>query len=203
MAAITEAEALQRLERMVPGLTQPEYADLLELAERPDTNARLSSADTEWAAAAVYAIGDLVVPTSRTGALFAATTAGAAAGAEPVWPSSGTVVDGAVTWELRDTGARWLPSYDLNAAAAEGWRWRAAKVADAYDFSTDGQSFDRSQLQAHALKMADYYAARVGQLVGSARSGALSIKLSPRAPYYRIRGARGGVDEFGDSDRHN
>jgi hypothetical protein len=54
----------------------------------------------------------------------------------------------------------WVETYDVNAAAAEGWRWKAGKVAGAFTFSTDGQSFQRAQIYAHCLKQAQLYATR-------------------------------------------
>ena len=48
-------------------------------------------------------------------------------------------------------------SYDLNAAAAAGWReWMASK-AGMYHFSADGASYDRQQWFAHCAQMAAYY----------------------------------------------
>lgn len=48
-------------------------------------------------------------------------------------------------------------SYDLDAAAAAGWReWMASK-ASLYRFSADGASYDRQQWFDHCAKMADYY----------------------------------------------
>lgn len=49
-------------------------------------------------------------------------------------------------------------AYDLNAAAADVWRMKAANVAKYYDFSTDNHSMSRSQMHKHYLEMADYYA---------------------------------------------
>lgn len=48
-------------------------------------------------------------------------------------------------------------SYDLNAAAAAGWReWMASK-AELYQFSADGASYNRQQWFLHCAQMADYY----------------------------------------------
>lgn len=52
----------------------------------------------------------------------------------------------------------WTPTWDLDAAASEGWSWKAAKVAGAYNFAEDGQRFDRSQMHAQCLAMARQYA---------------------------------------------
>lgn len=55
--------------------------------------------------------------------------------------------------------ARYLDgrSYDLAAAAAEGWRERMALTADDYTFSADGATYNRSDWFAHCSRMADYY----------------------------------------------
>lgn len=63
----------------------------------------------------------------------------------------------------------WTPTFDLNAAAAEGWRWKAGKQAPVHDISTDDQSARRAQIYEHCLLMADRYARKV---VGSIRVGA-------------------------------
>jgi hypothetical protein len=55
----------------------------------------------------------------------------------------------------------WTPTWDLNAAAAEGWRRKAGKVAGSFSFSTDGQSFNRSDMVKACLDMARTYSNRV------------------------------------------
>lgn len=54
----------------------------------------------------------------------------------------------------------WTAAYDLNSAASQLWGEKASGLAAKYDFSTDGQSFQRSQQMAHAEQRARYYAAR-------------------------------------------
>ena len=39
----------------------------------------------------------------------------------------------------------WIPTYDLNAAAAQIWEEKAAAIADEFTFSADGGSFSRSK----------------------------------------------------------
>lgn len=56
--------------------------------------------------------------------------------------------------------ADYVPTYDLNAAAAEIWTEKAGALAATYDFSADGGDFKRSQAAAQAMKMASYYASR-------------------------------------------
>lgn len=55
--------------------------------------------------------------------------------------------------------ARYLDgrSYDLNGAAAAGWRERAGMQADAYDFRVEGRQYSRSQWFKHCMDMAQYY----------------------------------------------
>lgn len=53
-------------------------------------------------------------------------------------------------------------SYDLNAAAADVWRTKAAQAASSYDISTDNHSLSRSQIMAQALQMAEYYSMQSG-----------------------------------------
>lgn len=55
----------------------------------------------------------------------------------------------------------WQPTYDLNAAAAEGWRRKAGKVVASFDFSADADSFSESQVHAMCLEQARVYAAKV------------------------------------------
>lgn len=48
-------------------------------------------------------------------------------------------------------------TYDLNLAAATLLEFWAATAARAYDFTADGATFRRSQMQAGLLKQAEYY----------------------------------------------
>lgn len=68
---------------------------------------------------------------------------------------------GVVTFAADQGGTAYFltgSAYDLNAAAAQVWRQKAAHLAQtAMDFSTDGHRFNRSQLVEHALLMAEKY----------------------------------------------
>lgn len=61
----------------------------------------------------------------------------------------------------------WVATYDLNAAAGAIWQEKAAALAGNYDFSTDGQSFQRSQAYNNAIGQARYYQSR--RKVGTTR----------------------------------
>lgn len=54
----------------------------------------------------------------------------------------------------------WTPTYDIDAAAAEGWRRKAGLAAARFSFAADGQRFDRAQIYAHCIQQADFYARR-------------------------------------------
>ena len=149
-----------------PTLSPAEIDDLMALARRPGPSGVDPDDEVEWTANMALAVDDYVVPPNRTGIRYLVTASDGAAGeTEPTWPASGAsvTVDG-VTYEGTTDGA-WTPTYDLYAAAAEGWRWKAGKVSNAFDFSTDQQSFDRSQMYDHCMKQAAFYDARAGTSV--------------------------------------
>jgi hypothetical protein len=62
-------------------------------------------------------------------------------------------------------------TYDLNAAAADVWRTKAAHFAGAYDVSTDNHTLKRSQLIAQAQQMAAMYASMGSNNVVDAERG--------------------------------
>lgn len=89
-----------------------------------------------------------------------------AAGSDPVL--SGDELDDLLAMcRLADAAGRapadpdWAPTWDLNRAAAEGWRWKAGKAAARFDADTDGTRLSRSQITEHCLAMAAQYARRV------------------------------------------
>lgn len=72
---------------------------------------------------------------------------------------------------LLPTDEGWTETWNLNRAASEGWRRKAGKVAGAYDFSGDSQSFSRSQMHEMCLEMAAQYR----------RGGATSVAIATLA----------------------
>jgi len=73
--------------------------------------------------------------------------------------------------------------YDLNGAAADLLRYWAATLASAYDFTSDGATFRRSQLMAAKLTLAEHFARRAkprkARLVRNDLAGTLSSKETP------------------------
>lgn len=70
---------------------------------------------------------------------------------------------GVFTFTANQAGsARYIDarSYDLNGAAAEGWRQRAAEQASGYDFRVEGRQFSRAQWFAHCRQMAAMYSSQ-------------------------------------------
>jgi len=54
----------------------------------------------------------------------------------------------------------WTPTYDLDAAAADGWRIKAAKWAGRVDVSDGNTRISRSQGHKMAMEMVKLYAGR-------------------------------------------
>ena len=60
----------------------------------------------------------------------------------------------------QDDSDSWLPTYDLNAAAADVWDQKAAAAAADYDYSADGANLRRSQVYEQYRRQAAYYRSR-------------------------------------------
>lgn len=55
----------------------------------------------------------------------------------------------------------WSPTWDLNRGAAEGWQWKAAKVASRFDFQADGASYHREQVMQNCERLAGSYRRKI------------------------------------------
>ena len=79
------------------------------------------------------------------------------------------------TWDTstepptQDVNDSWIPTYDLNAAAADIWQEKAAVLAQDYDFNADGGQYSRSQAYEHAMRQVRYYRSRRSPLTITAR----------------------------------
>lgn len=153
---MAELSLLEQLKSMVAATVDP----VLSNDEIDTLLAKFAYATTfaTWAATTAYAVGDTVIPSPRNGHYYKVTVAGTSGAAQPTFPTThlGTVVDATVTWAEVTT----TPAYNLNRAAAEGWRWKAAKVANRYTMSDATQRLNRSDLIKHCLLMAKQYAAK-------------------------------------------
>lgn len=183
---LTEAEARTRLEQMVaatsaPALVASEIDSLMEIAR---------GGLLRWRSGAEYGSGAIVVPSSGTlDHQYLVTTGGLAGSVEPTWPlvEDETVTLGAVTYQEYGAPDRW----DLYGAAAEGWLMKAGKAAGRFDFSADGQTYDRSQVHAAAMKMrAEYLALAAEEKRGGPgrRRGLRTIRMAPSESHVLLTG---------------
>ena len=62
---------------------------------------------------------------------------------------------------IAPSGATWVPTWDLATAARDAWRVKAGRATAAYDFTTDGQMFSRSEVHKMCMAMADEWRGRV------------------------------------------
>jgi len=65
----------------------------------------------------------------------------------------------------------YVPTWDLNGAAAQGWLNKSAKCSNRFAFSSDVNSFDRNQVFDHCMKMHERYARRAAQSLTIGNSG--------------------------------
>lgn len=92
------------------------------------------------------------------------------------------------------TDPEWVPSYNLNLAAAEGWRQKAGKVAAKFRVQGGGQTLARDQVHRHCLRMAEQYEKKLAAGAGGIQSvrapGNLVVDRgsasSRTADYYRL-----------------
>ena len=70
--------------------------------------------------------------------------------------------------------AEWEETYDLNAAAGDVWEEKASAIADLYNFTADGGTFNRSEAFEHARRQASHF---------RSRRFARSVKVRAARPY--------------------
>jgi len=91
------------------------------------------------------------------------------------------------TWDTstepptQDANDSWIATYDLNAAAADIWDEKVAKVAQDFNFSADGGRYDRAQVAEMFMKRARYYRGRraIGVIAPLAWPSELDTDLYP------------------------
>lgn len=72
-----------------------------ELSDVAGTFDKTRVGGRDWAASTIYAVGDLVVPTTPNGFYYVCSVGGASDTGEPTWPTSaGSETDGGVTWDF-------------------------------------------------------------------------------------------------------
>lgn len=71
---------------------------------------------------------------------------------------------------LAPSDASWTPTFNLNAAIAQGWEMKAGKVAAMHDTSLGGDSLRTSQIYEQCMKQAATYRRKI--------SGSVSVSSS-------------------------
>lgn len=168
-----DVDARRLLESMLqvdarPALTEQEVNDLFALAKIPDALGVAPDAYAVWSAQTAYLEGAYATPTIRNGFVYAVTTAGTSGATEPDWPTeeASTVTDGTVVW-TRGDATTWTATYNLPMAAAEGWKWKAAKVVAQYDVKAGSVDAKRSQQYQHCLAMEAHFRSMSGSQLGA------------------------------------
>lgn len=179
--------------RLAPGkppvLTDADYAALLKSARRPDRYGYLPDNLADWIAGAHYPAGAAVRPTvpNQHFYILLDNNAGAAASEEPApWPLlSGEQVTTADGYVWQEAGlAAYIPTYDLESAAADGWMQKAAMSADAYNLSDNGLSLSRDQIYVHCERQAAYWRRKVQEMIPTGYGQASGAIYQINSPYY-------------------
>lgn len=61
----------------------------------------------------------------------------------------------------------WIPTYRLNAAAAEGWRWKSARASELISVDLDGERMSSNQVFEHCQRMIQTYSRRLSGSVST------------------------------------
>lgn len=64
----------------------------------------------------------------------------------------------------------WVPTYNLRAAAAEGWRWKAAKASELQSTDLDGDRMSANQIFDHCQRMIKTYSASMSVAIPTTTS---------------------------------
>ncbi len=66
------------------------------------------------------------------------------------------------------SAAEWIPTYNINAAATEAWRWKAAKASELISVDLDGERMSSNQVFEHCERMARMYSRKLAGSVTTA-----------------------------------
>jgi len=178
VAGLSEQQVRDRLRSLcppdaIPTLTADDLDEMVAAARLADIDGNPPDTYQPWPGAGVsLAVGALAVPTERDGYAYrvsAIANQGRTHTTEPLWPgATGTVVDNEVTWEAW-TLAPWTPTWSIDNGAARGWRIKAGKAAEDYDFSAGTDRFNVNQVLENCLRMARIYEGSGVAVLSSAR----------------------------------
>ena len=86
------------------------------------------------------------------------------------------------TVPTQKANVEWIPTYDLNAAAADIWDEKTAALSVKYDFSADGGNYHVSQAFEQADRMARRYRAR--RSMKTVKLSSVAEELTSEKPEY-------------------
>lgn len=64
------------------------------------------------------------------------------------------------------TDPLWTPTYNLRAAAREGWKWKAGKAAELQSTDLDGDRMSANQIFEHCQRMIKTYSTAASPSAG-------------------------------------
>lgn len=177
-AISTTAEARAMLVSMLqpdatPALTTEEVDRLLSMALVPDLYGTAPDYIADWSANKAYNLGTRISPTDRgVGYAYVVTTAGTSGATEPDFTGEPleTIIDNTVIW-TRSVKLLYTPTWNLARSAAEGWEWKASKVASQYDVQAGKVKADRSQIFQMCKQQAAHFRSLAGGSSGSSSIG--------------------------------
>lgn len=157
---ITEADLRRTIKALIcadkePLLSEDQIDVLVRQSFRRDANNNAPELAFERVGSKEYKTGTRMVPMNRNGHVYICITSGVTASSEPSFSgeSEEVVTDGSCVWMETGTTA-WEPTYNQFASISLGWELKAAECAGIYQFSSDGQSFNRQQVYEHCIEMA-------------------------------------------------
>lgn len=59
----------------------------------------------------------------------------------------------------------WIPTYNLSKAAAEGWRWKAAKASELISVDLDGERMSSQMVFEHCQEMVRTYSRKTNSTI--------------------------------------
>lgn len=149
---ITRNEAIDRVKVIAQAAVEPTLTDD-QVGDVVDQSQTFST----YAASTAFYIGQTIQPIAPNGHRYICTVAGTTGSTAPTWPTckGQSVSDGTATWV--EAGPDYPQQYDVKRATYLAWLLKAGQATASYSFSSDGQSFSRSDLIKHCLAMADRY----------------------------------------------
>lgn len=80
---------------------------------------------------------------------------------------------------LKPSDDDWTPTYNLRAAAAEGWRSKAAKAAELQSTDLDGDRMSADQVFEHCKDMIKIYAGSASPAMSTSTAEASAAACNP------------------------